>query len=167
MLDPNIELLQAVSLFRGLDEKQLRAILAITQKTFFQSGEELIAKNEIGNTAYLIISGTARCYSVQYAPAAEEVLERGALVGQFAMITETLHDFSVRAVERIRALAIRRASLRKVMEADPQIAQQISDNLLIRLRGLASELRQFDGRLAAMEKTGTFGAQASWLRLQA
>jgi CRP-like cAMP-binding protein len=165
MLDPNIELLQAVSLFRGLHEKQLRAILEVTQKTFFQSGEELIAKDEIGNTAFLIISGSARCYSVQYAPAAEDILERGALVGQFAMITETVHNFSVRAIERIRALAIRRAALRKVMEADPLIAQQISDNLLIRLRSLASELRQFDGRLAGMERTGTFGSPAGWPRL--
>ncbi len=166
MLDPNIELLQTLPLFRGLPDKQLRAILAAMQKTFFQAGEELITKDQIGNTAFLMISGTARCYDLQYGQALKEVLQRGTLIGELAMIVETLHNFSVRATDRVRALAIHREALRTVMEADALIAQQISDNLLLRLRGFSSELRKFDRRLAVMESAGLFDETAKQLRRQ-
>ncbi len=167
MLDPNIELLQAVSLFRGLTEKQLRAILTATQKTFFQAGDELIAKDQIGNTAFLIMSGSARCFDLEYTRALDEILQRGTLIGELAMIVETVHAFSVRAVERVRALAIRRDALRAVMKSDAVIAQQISDNLVQRLRGLAGELRKFDRRLVAVQAAGLLDEPVAKLLLGA
>jgi CRP-like cAMP-binding protein len=152
MLESKIELLQNVPLFMGLPEVQLNAIAAAAQKTFFEAGENLITEGETGDTAYLILTGKAGCPKFEKGEALEEDLWPGTLVGEIAMLVETIHGITVTAKERLRALAIQRDAFRSVMEQYPELAQHISEKLLVRLHGLAADLRKVDNYLAELEK---------------
>ena len=81
-----------------------------------------------------------------------EDLWPGTLVGELGMLVETVHSVTVTAKERLRALAFQRDAFRGVMEAHPEFAQHISEMLLLRLHGLAAEIRVVDSRLAELEK---------------
>ncbi len=152
MLDQKIELLQQVPLFAGLSEELLSAVADCGQKTFFQAGEELITEGEAGSAAYLIMTGKAGCPRIEGDETLVEDLWPGTLVGELGMLVETVHNMTVTAQERLRALAFHRDVFRTVMEAHPELAKHISEMLLVRLYGLAAEIRKVDERLAELEK---------------
>jgi CRP-like cAMP-binding protein len=152
MLDSKIEMIRQLPIFSGLPDHLLVAILECGKKTFFQEGEALIAEGEKGDTAYIILSGKAGSPKYEHGRLEEEDLWPGTLVGELAMLVETTHNVTVTAKEKLRALAISREALRLVMETHPEIATHISDKLLLRLHGLAAELRRVDQQLQQIEE---------------
>lgn len=152
MLDHKIELLQQVSLFAGLSEDLMRAVADSGSKAFFEAGEKLITAGEAGTASYLIMSGKAVCERIEAGETLIEDLWPGTLVGELGMLVETVHNVTVTAQERVRAIAFHRDAFRSVMEAHPEVAQHISEILLVRLHGLAAEIRKVDEKLAQLEK---------------
>ena len=152
MLDQKIELLQQVPLFSELSEDLLSAIAGCGQKTFFEAGEQLLTEGQAGSTSYLIMTGKAGCPRIEGSDTLVEDLWPGTLVGELGMLVETVHNVTVTAQERLRALAFHRDAFRAVMEAHPALAQHISEKLLVRLHGLAAEIRKIDGKLADLEQ---------------
>jgi CRP/FNR family transcriptional regulator, cyclic AMP receptor protein len=152
MLDQKIELIESLPIFTGLSRKQLGLIVSVSTKAYFQSGENLITKDAPGHTGYLIMTGSARCFHFAGGPEFGGPIGPGALVGELGMLVETVHCLTVQAKERVRAIAVHREALRRAMERDPAIAQQISENLLARLRDFARDLRKFDNLLANSER---------------
>jgi CRP-like cAMP-binding protein len=152
MLDQKIELLQQVPLFSGLSEDLLSAVAACGQKSFFEAGQDLITEGEAGASAYLIMTGKAGCPRIEGNEILVQDLWPGTLVGELGMLVETVHNATVTAKERLRALAFHRDAFRAVMEAHPALAQHIAEKLLVRLHGLAKEIRKVDDRLAELEK---------------
>lgn len=151
MLRSRIELLRSLPIFKGLSEKQLGLIVNAGEKAFFEAGENLISKDERGGIAFLIMTGSARCLQFPGAPAASGNIEPGSLVGELAMLVDTVHPFTVQARDRVRALALKREALKQAMEREPAIAQLISNNLVLRLQNFASDLRRLDDLLAEIE----------------
>ncbi len=152
MLDDKIDLLQQVPLFAGLGENQLKAVMEAGQKRFFEAGENLITEGETAGTAFLILTGKAGCAKAENGQSFIEDLWPGTLVGELGMLAETVHGLTVTANERLRALAFHREAFRAVMEEHPEIAQHISEKLLVRLHGLAAQLRAVDAKLAKVEE---------------
>jgi|SRR5208337_464025 len=152
MLDHKIELLQRVPLFSRLSEELLSAVADSGKKTFFEAGENLIAEGETGSAAYLIMTGKAGCPRMEGGESLAEDLWPGTLVGELGMLVETVHNVTVTAQERLRALAFHRDEFRSVMEAHPELAQHIAEKLLVRLHGLAAEIRMVDEKLEQLEK---------------
>ena len=151
MLGDTIELLETLPIFKGLSRRQLSYILDIAEKVFFEPGENLITRNCTGNEAYLILSGTARCQDFPGNPAASETIGAGCLVGEVAMLVETIHSMTIQAKMRVRALEFSRGALTWVMRYDQAIAEQVSDNLLVRLQNFASDLQRLDDFLCYIE----------------
>ncbi len=151
MLDTKIELLRNLPIFQGLAEAQLGLIVDVTTKAFFDVGETLAVKDSAADRALLIMTGRARCIDFPVHAGQSELLGPGTLIGELAMLVDTFHAFTIQAGERVRAMAVPRDGLRFVMEKDPRIALQISDNLILRLRGFARNLRRFDLLLESVE----------------
>ncbi len=150
-LDKNAELLGCVPLFEGLALEQLSAIVSKGKKTFFEADSAIVASGGSGEAAYLILSGRAVTRPSEGSPLAPETLGKGALVGEMAMLTETVYTLDVVAEQRVRALAVSREDLFAVMEEDPSIAQHLADKITERLIFLARDLREVDARFALME----------------
>ncbi len=150
-LEANAELLARGSIFHGLTSEQLTAITNATKKTFFEEGSVIVEAEKPGRTAYLILSGKAVSRPPKGVNFAPEELEPGTLVGEMAMLVETVYSVTIVAEERVRALAISREALLEVMEEDPSIAQHFSEKLLGRLSALAHDLRAVDAQFAELE----------------
>lgn len=154
MLDPKIGLLENLPIFKGLSRKQLSHVVDVSTKAFFGVGENLIVRDTPADTAFLIMTGNARCIDFTPALTCGTEIGPGTLIGELAMLVKTIHSLTVQAEERIRAMAIHREALRRVMEREPSIAQQIAENLLFRLQNFGSELRRFDLLLASVADIG-------------
>jgi CRP-like cAMP-binding protein len=151
-IETNIELLGCVPLFEGLSYEQLTAIANKGKKAFFESRVPIIKNGQNGDVAYLILSGRVAAEAADSVSKAEHY-EAGAFIAELSMIVETQHSVTIRAEERVRALAISRADLLEVMEADPSIARHFSDKLIARLTAFAKDLREVDARFAVLESS--------------
>ena len=149
--DKNAELLGRVPLFEGLPLKQLLAVTAQGEKKFFENGETIVKARSKFKAAYLGLSGAIETRPPKKTGLEFERYESGSLIGEMAMLTETIASFDVVATERVRALAISRESLFEAMEADPEIACHLSDKITDRLLLLAHDLRELDAKLATIE----------------
>ncbi len=152
MLGHTIGFLEALPIFRGLSRRHLTYIFDVAERILFEPGDNLIVKNRAGDAAYLILSGAARCPGFPGTPSASERIGPGCLVGELAMLVETVHSLTIQANMRIRALAFHRDAMKWLMRRDPVIAEQISDNLLVRLDSFARDLRRLDNYLAHIEE---------------
>lgn len=150
-----IELLEKLPIFKGLSRKQLGTIADAGVKTFFEAGENLIIEDQPGDTAFVILTGTARCLHFPGPPSASDIIGPGSMIGELAMLSDTVHALTVQASGRVRALALHRDAVKQAMEADAAIAQQISENLLSRLNNFARDLRGLDGFLSQLESAET------------
>lgn len=150
-LDKNAELLGDVPLFRGLAPGQLSAIIAKGRKTFFEVGATIVKRRAKGQTAYLLLSGSAVTRPPKGARIEAESLEAGVLIGEMVMLTETAYGLDIIAEQRVRALSIDRDDLFAVMEADPAIAHKLAEKITERLIFLARDLREADARFAMLE----------------
>jgi CRP/FNR family cyclic AMP-dependent transcriptional regulator len=150
-LEANAELLARGSIFQGLTTEQLTAITKATKKTFFEEGSKIVEADQSGHTAYLILSGKAVSCPPKGVTFGPEELPPGTLVGEMAMLVETVYSITIVAEERVRALAISREALFEVMEGDPSIAQHFSEKLLSRLTELAQDLHAVDAQFALLE----------------
>jgi len=151
MLETNIELLGCVPIFQGLTQDQLSAIANKGRKTYVSEGATIVRAGDKGDTAYLILTGLAITDPQDGSGLIADTLDPGTLVGELAMLVETTHTLTVKAKARVRALALERADLYQVMEADPSIAHHFAEKLVDRLIMLGSELRQVDTQFAALE----------------
>ena len=152
-----IELLANLPIFRGLSPDRLGSIAGVARKAFFEAGEDLITKDRLGGTGFLIMTGSAKCSLFPAIPAIGEEIGPGCLVGELAMLAGTVHALTVQATVRLRAVAIHRDALKQAMLTDPAIAKQISDNLLVRLRNFSRDLRKMDRLLALAEGASLAG----------
>lgn len=142
-LDIVVQSLQRVELFTGLRPLQVSEIARQADRIVYRPGQSIITEGEPGDAAVLIVSGDAVRLSHAHGAPAEAVPD-GSLVGELAMLIETVHTSTVVARGMTRAIRITRAGLLDQMEEDPAVALVLSSNLARRLDGVAEELRAID-----------------------
>ena len=152
-VETNAELLAQGSIFQGLSPEQLSAIASSAKKSFFESDATIVEAEKTGDTAYLILSGKAVSRPPEGEGYVPEELGAGTLIGELAMLVDTVYSVTIVAEGRVRALAISRTSLYEVMEADPSISHHFQEILFSRLTSLAHDLREVDAKFAALEET--------------
>ena len=133
-------------LFQGLKPLALTEIVRRADRIVYKPGDVIIQEDKSGDAAIVIISGEAVRVSDDGTPA--EPLPEGSIIGELAMLVETVHSTTVIAKGSVRALRITRDNLHEQMVEDPRLAAHFADKITTRLQRLASELRSIDQALA-------------------
>ena len=151
--EPHSELLGRIPIFQGLTPEQLAAIAGSGREVHFENGSTLLRAGENGEAAFLILGGSVVVQPLEHSFHPPELLGSGTLVGELAMLVETIFTVTVTTRWPVRALALKRSALLAVMEEDPSIAHHFAGKLLDRLRQLTSDLHRLDGKFAMVEVT--------------
>ncbi len=135
-------------LFKGLKPLQLTEIVRRAERIVYRPGQTLIEEDKAGDAAIVIVSGEAMILRAgEDAHAAEPVAE-GSMVGELAMLVETVHSATVVAKTPVRALRLTRSEMQDLMMEDRALAEHFSGKITQRLVALASELKAIDQALA-------------------
>ena len=145
-IDTIVASLFRISLFASLTPMQIAEIGRRAPRCAFAGGEAIIRTGEVGDGAYLILSGeagreTGTRGSVEPVPA-------GSLLGEPAMLIEHVYGATVVAQGWVDCLKLERATLRDQMREDPDIARRIEQVVRGRLTLVAAELQKVDELLA-------------------
>ncbi len=144
-IDALVKPLLSLPLFRGLKPLQLTEIVRRADRIVFRPGDAIIRADEAGDAAIIIISGEAVRLTDQ-GSAAERVPE-GAMIGELAMLVETIHASTVIAKTAVRALRLSRDEMHALMRDDPALTEHISMQVTARLKRLALQLETLDDAL--------------------
>jgi signal transduction histidine kinase len=150
-----LESLRAYPLFSNLPEPDLARLAEMSEPAHLRPGELLIREGDPGDAMYLILSGELEVTKqsgttdVQLAKVGP-----GTLQGEMSAIEGRPRSASVRALDEVEVLRIRREALLRVFAVTPEAAFTILQTVLNRLRSTESLLREREklaglGQLAA------------------
>ena len=137
-----------LALFQGLKPLELTEIVRRADRIVYKPGDVIIQEDKLGDAAIIIISGEAVRLSDADSGTPADPLPEGTIVGELAMLVETVHSTTVIAKSQVRALRITRDNLHEQMSEDRRLAEHFADKITIRLQKLAAELQTIDQVLA-------------------
>jgi len=146
-IDDDIAFLEQVPMLAQLGESALR-ILAIGAESYSVSeGETLFAPGESADCAYVVQHGSF-VIKPQAANGLESIAEPGSLLREFALLIETPRHATATAREDSIVLRISRAMFLKMLESNPQAAQQLRALFASRADQLARDFEKVHAILA-------------------
>jgi len=146
-IDDDIAFLEQVPMLAQLGESALR-ILAIGAESYSVSeGETLFAPGESADCAYVVQHGSF-VIKPQAANGLESIAEPGSLLSEFALLIETPRHATATAREDSIVLRISRAMFLKMLESNPQAAQQLRVLFASRADQLARDFEKVHAILA-------------------
>ncbi|MCB9629973.1 MAG: cyclic nucleotide-binding domain-containing protein [Sandaracinaceae bacterium] len=127
-------------LFSALAPAALRELLEAFELRDVPRGEEVIAQNEEGTEAYVVVRGLLE---VSRQEDGESValahLGPGAIFGEMALVSDAPRAAAVRAIEPCQLLCVRRETLESLAAHTPAIGEQLGE--FCRARMLANLVR--------------------------
>lgn len=131
-----VELLAPGSLFAGATAEELDVIGARASACAFKRGEVMVHQGDPGTSFFILTAGVARVTII--AANGREItldfLEKGAVVGEIAVLDGGERTATVTAIEPVTALRLDRSAIRAVIADRPDFAWQLLGQMARRLR---------------------------------
>ncbi|MBW3534101.1 MAG: GGDEF domain-containing protein [Gemmatimonadetes bacterium] len=135
------ELLTRVPLFRELSPDDLQRVLDATRPVAFEPGTEIVTIGDPGHALYIVTSGVVQIlYPARSAEFELARLGSGECFGEMALLNEKPRSATVRAVDRVEALALARADFDRVLMETPRLAVEILGALSQRIRNADEQI---------------------------
>ncbi|WP_051630962.1 Crp/Fnr family transcriptional regulator [Afifella pfennigii] len=151
-LGSDVALLKEAPFFAGFSEDHLRLIAFSAESRTLREGEVVVEAGRPLHSAYLVASGALRALPGRPKEGKPDMaqaiaLERGALIGELALITEMRAHETVLAAEPSVVLQIRRSVFRRLFEEYPEIAEGLRQELTRALTETVEQIRRVGRRL--------------------
>lgn len=143
-LDDDIALLARVPLFASLGNEPLRLLAFSAETRFLRAGDVLFKEGQAADAGYVIADG--RVVLSNDGGLTEHVAGPGHLIGEIALIIETLRPATATARDPCTVLRVPRPLFRRVLNEFPEAAQRIHDDFREKMRATTADLRRV-GRL--------------------
>ncbi|HZS39500.1 MAG TPA: cyclic nucleotide-binding domain-containing protein [Polyangia bacterium] len=146
----NVELLRQHPLLRLLTADQIKRFALAGELELFKPGEDIVVEGTLGDSFYLILSGTA---SVQ-APGNSggsplATLKPGEFFGEMSLIEPATRSATVRASELCEVFRVPHFSLANLLQDDPIALNLV---LVTIVRVLSHRLRRTNELVGSVEK---------------
>jgi len=121
-----IQFLKTVPFFNELSHRQLKTVSDTMFERNFEPDELIFTEGQPGAVLYLILDGKVAVEMCrEHDTTILAVLEKGAFLGEMALLNEAPRSANARSLERTYTLALYRNDLSRLIQRDPQTACQI------------------------------------------
>jgi CRP/FNR family cyclic AMP-dependent transcriptional regulator len=137
-----IALLGRTDLFRSLSEADRAAVAAQMRDATYEPGQLIFGRGDAGEGLYLLVEGRVR---LSVLSAEGRVLSfghagRGDIFGEIAALDGQARTADATALARVTTMMLARSSLKRLMEAKPQLAEAAVALLCRRLRATSEQI---------------------------
>jgi len=134
-----IEMLAEQPLFAGLSRKELNSVAALGVTVEIAANQVLTEEGAIGQEAFLIISGNARCTVGDQVEVAN--LRPGDLFGEMSLLDGVRRSATVIADTDMTVTVFERREFVRLVETSPVVAMKLLAAMAARLRSVDLELK--------------------------
>ena len=121
-----IQFLKTVPFFNELSHRQLKTVSDIMFERNFEPDELIFTEGQPGAVLFLILAGKVAVEMCRENRATIlAILEKGAFLGEMALLNDAPRSANARSLERTHTLALYRNDLSRLIHRDPQTACQI------------------------------------------
>jgi len=141
LLADEVEILRRVPLFQGIEPSRLKLIAFTSEAMRFAAGDTLFHQGEMGDSAYLILSGEA--VVTARSPIGDIELARfgrNEVVGEIGILCDIPRTATVRALSDLATLRIGKECLTDMLNAFPSMARVMLREMALRLNRTSAEL---------------------------
>jgi len=147
-IDDDIAFLERVPTFAQLGFSALQIVAIGSETKHLEDGEVLFRAGETADAGYVIQEGALKL--TRHDPRRSDpsvTLGPGALVGELALVTETVRPATAIAAEPTTVIRISRSLFRKVLEGFPEAARLMRDRIAERASQASEEISRVRGAL--------------------
>ncbi|MDO9461065.1 MAG: cyclic nucleotide-binding domain-containing protein [Alphaproteobacteria bacterium] len=149
-LNDEVELLRKVLLFSGIEPAKLKLLAFTSERVNFAKGQNLMRQGEMGNAAYLILSGEADVLAdAGGGPVKVASVGRNGFVGEMAILRDQPRTATVVAATEVSTLKITKESFLQLIQDSPKIAIELTRILAQRLETTTIDLTSAREKLRA------------------
>jgi CRP-like cAMP-binding protein len=142
-LNEEVELLRNIPLFARIEPSKLKLLAFTSERLSYQRGQDLCVQGEDGDSAYIIIDGTAEVIvNTQSGPLTVAGMKKNDVVGEIAILCDVPRTATVRATSDLTALRISKDLFFRLVMEFPQMAVEIMRVLAGRLNTTTAQLMQ-------------------------
>ncbi|WP_019904848.1 cyclic nucleotide-binding domain-containing protein [Methylobacterium sp. 77] len=142
-LDTEVTSLRQVPLFRGVEPSRLKLLAFTSERVHFEAGQQLFARGDVADAAYLILEGSAAVtIDGSYGSFRLALLGPNALVGEMGILADQPRSATVQAESAVTALRIDRTVFLELLAQFPQISIAVMRELALRLEHTNQQLAE-------------------------
>ena len=144
-----INLLRPLSMFAGLGDGELRKIARLFVQKLYRPGEQVFAKGDSGDEAFVVLRGKISIKLESESPAVAQ-LGDGKIFGELAFLDGAPRAAFAVATQPSILLVMKRTAFAEVVRREPNLGMVVMRNLA---QDLALKLRGVNEALASVRKT--------------
>ncbi|HZT26229.1 MAG TPA: cyclic nucleotide-binding domain-containing protein [Pseudolabrys sp.] len=139
-IEDDIAFLEKVPTLAVLGKQALRVLAIGAETRQLQSGAVLFYAGELADGGYIVQQGSLRLEPAQAGRGREYTVGPGTLLGELALLTDTVSPVTAIAAEPTVLIRISRGLFRKMLEGYPSAAQRLRDVMAERVDNWTREL---------------------------
>lgn len=140
-LESTLQQLSEHIVFAVLEREALRMLAFAAERKEMAAGSVLFDQGETADAAFLVVDGEISVASQRASQAPRrQVVGTGALLGESALVSHSLHAGTARAETAAVLLRIPRTAYRRILEEYPRSAADLRQKLAERLLATAADL---------------------------
>ena len=141
MIEDDIAFLERVPSFSMLGRDALRILAIGAEARYVHGGEVLFRAGDSADGGYVVYEGSFTLMPDSSDPNPPEItVAHGALLGEFALLTETVRPVTAIANEPSTVMRIPRSLFLKMLEGYPDAASRLRDHLARRAEQTAKDI---------------------------
>ena len=140
-IDDEITFLERIPMLGVLGRAALRVIAIGSETRQIGAGDILFVAGEVADAAYVVQAGSFSLTPDSRTGAARDiVVGRGLLLGELALMTETLRPATATALEPSAVIRISRSLFLKMLDGYPDAARRLRDSMMAKAEQTARDL---------------------------
>src|SRR5581483_6130787 len=144
------ELLKDHPLLQRMSAEQLERFEHAGELEMFKAGEDVVEAGTLGDSFYLILSGTA---TVHVGGKSIATLHAGEIFGEMSLLEPALRSATVRAAELCELFRVPHFAMANLLQDDPSTMTQM---LVALVRVLSHRLRKTNALVGSVAKLSDF-----------
>ncbi|MPZ58111.1 MAG: cyclic nucleotide-binding domain-containing protein [Rhizobiales bacterium] len=153
-IDDDITFMERIPLLGLLGRAALRVLAIGSETRQISAGDVLFVAGEPADAGYVVQEGSFSLLPDSATGAAQEItVGRGMLLGELALMTETIRPATATALEAAIVIRISRTLFLKMLDGYPDAARRLRDGLMVRseqsardIQGVRAALAKADGK---------------------
>ena len=142
-LSEELEALRNIPMFANVEPTQLKLLAFTSQRLTFGAGQDLFRLGDMGDSAYIIISGEADVLvDKEGTEVAVAKAGKNELVGEIAILCNVPRTATIRAVTELTALKIPKDLFFRLIAEFPDMGVQVMAELARRLHRTTQQLTE-------------------------